>query len=154
MRWKRLANKILGNRNQVESIRDKRLRVAGRWYILAKGLKQIPLKRRVHLSTSWARFAQKLIIRDNKIQALQNIARWRQLIQGILKKDYMSKPLEYTPLERWQTVIQKLLFKEKKNVKNQIPNEIQSANWVEGHKVMKDKILDVNKKGKQMLFLN
>ena len=68
MRWTRLANKIL--RNQFDRIRDKRLRVEGRWAMLARNIRKIPLNRRIYLSLAWARFSREMLIRQYKVSAL------------------------------------------------------------------------------------
>jgi len=74
------------------------------------------------------------------------LGRWRVLINSLIQKDYFDKPLKYSPIERWEVILQQVIHK--------MRLETKKASWGAALRVAKEKFLDYNHKGKKLEILN
>jgi hypothetical protein len=88
--WAKLTRKLLlvnGKKSKLETI--------GRWRTLIQGLKTLEYKelrkyreRSLEANCRLSKLARKLIQRDNKMQSLRVIGRWRTLYLGLKTYDF------------------------------------------------------------------
>lgn len=125
--WTKMARLLLQRHNKTNH-----LRVLGRWRVLYLGLKTSEFSdekrkkvRTMMVNATWARLARMLVQKENKLQSLKVLGRWRRLYLGLKHQDaelpqYKERKRKLVLVAKWNVFARELLRRQGREYKMKV----------------------------------